>query len=293
LINESDLVAALSSGHIEAAALDVFETEPPKEPGLVNHPRVIVTPHIAGSTEEAQEIVGIQIAEQIRDFLLLGVPRNAVNMPNISPEEYQKLSPYLRLGENLGTFLAQVAGERISLVSISYDGGLAELNTHLVKNAVLKGILKKALSDRVNVVNAATLAQARGIEVSELRSARRATFSHSLGLALQTETAQASALAMVGPSGNLRLLGIHGLEIEAPLQGIHIYIRNQDVPGVIGRIGTILGDHQINIANFALGRNTQGGEAVGLVQVDGHVSEEVLAEIRSIPAIRVARVVEL
>jgi D-3-phosphoglycerate dehydrogenase len=293
LINESDLVAALASGQVRGASLDVFETEPPKDPGLVNHPRVIVTPHIAGSTEEAQEIVGIRIAEQIRDFLLLGVPRNAVNMPNISPEEYQKLTPYLRLGENLGTFLAQVAGARISEVSISYDGGLAELNTHLVKNAVLKGILKKALSDQVNVVNAGALAQARGIEVQEIRSARRAAFSHSLGLALRTETGSASALAMVGPNGNLRLLGIHGLDIEAPLEGIHIYSRNQDVPGVIGRIGTILGDHKINIANFALGRDIQGGEAVGLVQVDGPVAEEVLTEIRSIPAIRVARVVEL
>ena len=148
LINEADLLAALESGQVGGAGLDVFETEPPKDPRLVNHPRVIATPHIAGSTEEAQEIVGIRIAEQVRDYLLLGVPRNAVNMPTISPEEYQKLAPYLQLGENLGTFLAQVAGERISEVSISYDGGLAELNTHLVKNAVLKGILKKALSDQ-------------------------------------------------------------------------------------------------------------------------------------------------
>jgi D-3-phosphoglycerate dehydrogenase len=269
LINEADLLAALESGQVGAAGLDVFETEPPKDPRLVNHPHVIATPHIAGSTEEAQEIVGIRIAEQIRDYLLLGVPRNAVNMPTISPEEYQKLKPYLQLG------------------------GLAELNTHLVKNAVLKGILKKALSDRVNIVNAGTLAQARGLEVLELRSARRAAFSHSLGLALRTETGSASALAMVGLRGNLRILGINELDIEAPLQGIHIYIRNQDVPGVIGRIGTILGDHKINIANFALGRELQGGLAVGLVQVDDHVPDEVLAEIRSIPAIRVARVVEI
>jgi D-3-phosphoglycerate dehydrogenase len=237
--------------------------------------------------------VGIRIAEQVRDYLLQGVPRNAVNMPTISPEEYQKLAPYVQLGENLGTFVAQIAGERVSEARISYDGGLAELNTHLVKNAVLKGILKKALSDSVNIVNSGTLAQARGIEVLEVRSARRATFSHSLGLALRTETGEASALAMVGPRGKLRILGIDGLDIEAPLDGIHVYIRNQDVPGVIGRIGTILGDHKINIANFALGRDAQGGEAVGLVQVDDLVPEEVLAEIRAIAAIRVTRVVEI
>jgi len=278
---------------VGGAGLDVFEIEPPKDARLLNHPRVISTPHIAGSTEEAQEIVGIRIAEQVRDFLLQGVPRNAVNMPTISPEEYQKLAPYVQLGENLGTFVAQIAGERIGEARISYDGGLAELNTHLVKNAVLKGILKKALSDSVNIVNAGTLAQARGIEVLEVRSARRAAFSHSLGLALRTETGLTSSLAMVGPRGKLRILGIDELDIEAPLEGIHVYIRNQDVPGVIGRIGTILGDHKINIANFALGRDAQGGEAVGLVQVDGLVPEEVLAEIRSIAAIRVARVVEI
>ena len=293
LINQADLLAALESGQVGGAGLDVFETEPPKDARLLNHPRVIATPHIAGSTEEAQEIVGIRIAEQVRDYLLQGVPHNAVNMPAISPEEYQKLAPYVQLGENLGTFVAQIAGERISEARISYDGGLAELNTHLVKNAVLKGILKKALSDSVNIVNAGTLAQARGIEVLEVRSARREAFSHSLGLALRTETGSASALAMVGPRGHLRILGINELDIEAPLEGIHVYIRNQDVPGVIGRIGTILGDHKINIANFALGRDAQGGEAVGLVQVDGLVPEEVLTEIHSIAAIRVARVVEI
>jgi len=293
LINQADLAAALESGQVGGAGLDVFETEPPKDARLLNHPRVVVTPHIAGSTEEAQEIVGIRIAEQVRDYLLQGVPRNAVNMPTMSSEEYQKLAPYVQLGENLGSFLSQLAGERIGEARLSYDGGLAELNTHLVKNAVLKGILKKALSDSVNIVNSGTLAQVRGIEVLEVRSARRATFSHSLGLALRTETGSASALAMVGPRGKLRILGINELDIEAPLAGIHVYIRNRDVPGVIGRIGTILADHKINIANFALGRDAQGGEAVGLVQVDEFVPENVLAEIRSIAAIRVARVVEI
>ena len=154
LINEADLLAALESGLVAGAGLDVFETEPPKDSKLVSHPNVIATPHIAGSTEEAQEIVGIRIAEQVRDFLLSGVARNAVNMPAVSPEEFKKLEPYIQLGEKLGAFLAQIAGERIREVRISYDGGLAELNTHLVKNAVLKGILTPALSDQVNLINA-------------------------------------------------------------------------------------------------------------------------------------------
>jgi D-3-phosphoglycerate dehydrogenase len=292
LIKEEDLLQALESGHVAGAALDVFEKEPPVDSRLVTHPNVIATPHIAGSTDEAQEIVGISIAEQIRDYLRLGVPRNAVNMPAISPEEYKKLEPYIQLGEKLGTFVAQIAGGRIEEVKISYDGGLAELNTHLVKNAVLKGVLSKALSGDVNLINAAALAQERGIEVVEVRSARRAAYSNSLGIALRTEGDSTSALGMVGLRG-LRILGINDIDIEAPLKGFILFIRNQDVPGVIGRVGTILGERNVNIASFALGRNQQAGEAIGLVNVDDRVPPEVLEEIRKIPAVRFACVVEV
>jgi D-3-phosphoglycerate dehydrogenase len=293
LINEADLLAALESRLVAGAALDVFETEPPKDSKLVSHPSVIATPHIAGSTEEAQEIVGIRIAEQVRDFLISGVARSAVNMPAVSPEEFKKLEPYIQLGEKLGAFLAQIAGERIREVRISYDGGLAELNTHLVKNAVLRGILTPALSDQVNLINAGALAQKRGVEVAELRSARRATFSNSLGIGIYTEGESATGVGMVGARGTLRILGLNDIDIEAPLRGIIIVIRNQDVPGVIGRVGTILGDRRINIATFTLGRNTQTQQAIALVNVDNEVPGEVLAEIRTIPAVHTARVVEV
>ncbi len=293
LIQEEDLLRALESGQVAGAGLDVFESEPPRDLRLAAHPSVIATPHIAGSTEEAQEIVGIRIAEQVRDYLLAGVARNAVNMPSISPEEYKKLEPYLQLGEKLGSFLAQITAGPVEEVRISYDGGLAELNTHLVKNAVLKGILNQVLSGELNLVNAGTHAQDRGVEVIELRSARRATFSNSLGIALRTETDSASALGMVGMRNTLRILGINDIDIEAPLRGVILYIRNQDVPGVIGRVGTILGSRNINIANFALGRNPESREAIGLVNVDNQIPEEVQNEIRSVPAVRVARVIEI
>jgi D-3-phosphoglycerate dehydrogenase len=293
LINEADLLAALESGLVAGAALDVFETEPPKDSKLVSHPSVIATPHIAGSTEEAQEIVGIRIAEQVRDFLISGIARSAVNMPAVSAEEFKKLEPYIQLGEKLGAFLAQIAGERIREVRISYDGGLAELNTHLVKNAVLMGILTPALSDQVNLINAGALAQKRGVEVAELRSARRATFSNSLGIGIYTEGEPATGVGMVGARGTLRILGLNDIDIEAPLRGIIIFIRNQDVPGVIGRVGTILGNRKINIATFTLGRNTQTQQAIALVNVDDQVPDEVLAEIRTIPAVHTARVVEV
>ena len=293
LIHEGDLLRALESRHVAGAGLDVFETEPPQDLRLASHPSVIATPHIAGSTEEAQEIVGVRIAEQVRDYLLQGVARNAVNMPSLSAEEYKKLSPYLQLGEKLGAFLAQIAGERLQEVRISYDGGLAELNTHLVKNAVLKGILNQVLSEEANLINAGALAQERGVEIVELRSARRADFLNSLGIALRTETEACSALGMVGLRGALRILGINNIDVEAPLKGLILYIRNRDVPGVIGRVGTLLGDRKVNIANFALGRNQQAEEAIGLVNVDDRVPAEVLNEIRAIPAVRVARVVEV
>jgi D-3-phosphoglycerate dehydrogenase len=293
LINEADLLAGLECGLVAGAALDVFEAEPPVDSKLVRHPNVIATPHIAGSTEEAQEIVGIRIAEQVRDFLISGVARSAVNMPAVSPEEFKKLEPYIQLGEKLGAFLAQLAGERIREVKISYDGGLAELNTHLVRNAVLKGVLTPALSEQVNLINAGALAQKRGVEVGELRSARRANFSNSLGIGIFTEGESATGVGMVGVRGTLRILGLNEIDIEAPLRGIIIFIRNQDVPGVIGRVGTILGDRKINIATFTLGRDTQTQQAIALVNVDDRVPDEVLQEIRAIPAVKAARVVEV
>lgn len=293
LVNEKDLLAALESGQVGGAGLDVFEVEPPAYPGIASHPNVIATPHIAGSTEEAQEIVGVRIAEQVRDYLLQGVARNAVNMPSISPEQYKKLEPYIALGEKLGAFVSQIAGERTEEVRISYDGGLADLNTHLVKNAVLKGVLNQVLSEPANLINAGTLAQARGLEVIELRSSRRAAFLNSLGIALRTEAGTATVLGMVGVGGTPRILGINDIDIEAPLRGLILYIRNQDVPGVIGRVGTILGNHNVNIANFALGRHQEDKEALGLVNVDNPVPEKVLAEIRAIPAVRAVRTVEI
>jgi D-3-phosphoglycerate dehydrogenase / 2-oxoglutarate reductase len=292
LIDEKALLEALKTGQVAGAGLDVFETEPPRDLKLAGHPNVIATPHIAGSTEEAQEIVGIRIAEQVRDYLLQGIARNAVNMPSLSAEEYKKLQPYLDLGEKLGAFLAQISGERLEEVRISYDGGLAELNTHLVRNAVLKGVLNQILDEQANLINAGTLSQTRGIEVVELRSARRADFSNSLGIALRTEAGSCSVLGMLGLRG-ARVLGINDIDIEAPLRGHILYIRNRDVPGVIGRVGTLLGDHQVNIANFALGRNQQAEEAIGLVNVDHEIPAGVLAEIRAIPAVQVARLIEI
>src|ERR1700675_15044 len=196
LVDEAALLAALQSEHVAGAGLDVFEAEPPADPRLAKHPNVIATPHIAGSTEEAQKVVGTRIAEQVRDYLLTGAVRNAVNMPAVSPEEFKKLEPYLQLGEKLGAFVAQLTEKPISEVSISYDGGLADLNTHLVKNAVLKGVLGHMLAGQINLINAGNFAKARGIEVIEVRSARRAKYTNSLGVALRIDGETVSVLGM-------------------------------------------------------------------------------------------------
>jgi D-3-phosphoglycerate dehydrogenase len=293
LVDEAALLAALESGHVAGAGLDVFEAEPPKNPALVKHAGVIATPHIAGSTEEAQNVVGTRIAEQLRNYLTTGAVKNAVNMPSVSPEEYKKLEPYLQLGEKLGTFVAQLADHPISEVSISYDGGLADLNTHLVKNAVLKGVLSQILADQINLINAGNFAKARGIEVVEVRSGRRAAYANSLGVALRTNGETASALGMIAPGNALRILGVNNIDIDAPLTGFMLLFRNEDVPGVIGRVGTLLGQHKINIANFALGRLKNSTEAIGIVNVDHKVPPEVLAELRAIQSVRQARVVEI
>ena len=293
LVDEAALLAALQSEHVAGAGLDVFESEPPADPRLAKHPNVIATPHIAGSTEEAQKVVGTRIAEQLRDYLLTGAVRNAVNMPAVSPEEFKKLKPYLELGEKLGTFVAQLTDKPISEVSISYDGGLADLNTHLVKNAVLKGVLGQMLADSINLINAGNFAKARGIEVVEVRSGRRATYSNSLGVALRTAGEPASVLGMIGLNNVLRVLGVNNIDIEAPLKGFLLLIRNQDVPGVIGRVGTLLGKHNINIANFALGRLQDSNEAMGIVNVDNKVPPEVLSELRALQAVRQARIIEI
>jgi D-3-phosphoglycerate dehydrogenase / 2-oxoglutarate reductase len=293
LVDEAALLAALESGQVAGAGLDVFEAEPPSDPRLVQNPKVIATPHIAGSTEEAQKVVGTRIAEQLRDYLKTGAVKNAVNMPSISPEEFKKLEPYLQLGEKMGAFVAQLTEKPFSEVSISYDGGLADLNTHLVKNAVLKGVLGHMLAGQINLINAGNFAKARGIEVIEVRSARRAKYTNSLGVALRIDGETVSVLGMIGLNNTLRILGVNNIDIDAPLTGFLLLFRNQDVPGVIGRVGTLLGKHKINIANFALGRVHNSDEAIGIVNVDQKVPPEVLGELRAITAIRQARVIEI
>ena len=296
LVVEADLAEALKSGQVAGAALDVFHEEPPKNSPFATLDNVILTPHIAGSTAEAQEAVGVQIALQVREYLKSGIAQNAVNLPSLSHEEYQEIAPWMILAERLGTFLAQIPRGSIDSIQLSYHGRLAETKTELIRNSAIAGVLGHL--EQVNRINAASVAQERGIRLHEekMEEARGAAGS-VLELRLHTSETSMSASGAVLHGDSPRLLHLDGIDIEAPLQGTLITIRNKDVPGVIGRIGTILGEHHVNIANFALGRaNGTGSEpvsALAVVQVDGVVTDEVLRELRAVPAITGVRLVTL
>jgi D-3-phosphoglycerate dehydrogenase / 2-oxoglutarate reductase len=294
LIQENDLAMALDSGKIAGAALDVLSAEPPAaDHHLLKHPHVIATPHIAASTLEAQETVGVEIAEQVRAFLRAGVIRNAVNFPSVSFEEYQKLGPFLRLGENLGAFLSQISQGRMNEIGIRYYGETVELNTNLIANAIIVGILKPILCEGVNVINARKILDERGILLIESRSNRVRSYSNLISVRLKTDQREEWIEGTILSQDNLRLVSVDGIDIEAPLHGTVLFIRNNDTPGVIGQIGTLLGNNRINIANFALGRVEGNHHAVGVVNVDSEITEDVLRQIHACPSILFACVVQL
>jgi len=299
LIHEADLAAALKSGHVAGAALDVFAEEPPKNSPLVGLPNVICTPHVAGSTAEAQEELGIQVAVQVRDYLAEGVIRNAVNLPALSPEQYKRVQPYLALAQQLGSLVSQAAATRPARIKIRYAGELADLGTHLLRSAVLAGLLNAVLDEKVNVVNAPAIAAARGLTVEEETRRREHGFPHTLEVSALPggggEAVGFSAEGTVLHDGTPRVIEIDGIPLEALLEGTILYIRNHDEPGVIGFVGTTLGKHGVNIATFALGRRgaARGAEAVSLVRLDGKVTEEILAPLKENAAIRQAKLLHL
>jgi D-3-phosphoglycerate dehydrogenase len=296
LIDEAALAEALRSGHLAGAAVDTFAQEPPKHSPLLGLPNLIATPHIAGSTAEAQEEVGTLIAQQVRDYLADGLIRNAVNMPALSAEQYRRLRPYLELGERLGALVAQAALSRsFSQIRIRYAGEPAELGSHVIRSAVLMGVLNCVLDEKVNLVNAGEAAARRGLIVEETTRRRERGFPNTLEVAAANDGRELTVEGTVVHDGTPRILSLDGIELEAPLEGTLLLTRNRDVPGVIGKIGTVLGNLGVNIATFALGRRQpiHGAEAVALVRLDGQVDESVVQAIRAIPAITDARLIRL
>lgn len=306
LIDDAALADGLKSGQVGGVALDVFTEEPPKNSPLLACENVLATPHIAGSTNEAQEAVGVQIAQQVKEYLKRGVIQNAVNVPSLTDEEYAEVQPYIVLAEKLGSFLAQVAASEANLeeITLRYSGRIAEWKTALVRNAAIKGILNQSSPDQANLVNAASLAAERGIRVNESKKPQVSGGSavNVLGLTLKTGAGEREAKGTVLHGRSNRLLVLDGIDIEAPLDRNLVYLRNRDVPGVIGQVGTIMGKHGVNIANFSLGRqnkdeettsSAKAAEAIAVIHVDGEVPPAVIAELKKVDAVTDVRQVRL
>jgi D-3-phosphoglycerate dehydrogenase len=294
LIDEAALADAIRRGHVAGAGLDVFAQEPPPDQSLVGLPQVVATPHIAASTVEAQELVGIETAMSVRDYLKDGAIRNAVNFPALPADEQAKMRPWMQLADRLGAMLVQTATGRTHGIGIRYYGAAVSAGSELLASSVVAGVLRPILSGAVTVINARAVAAQRGIEIVESRSSRPRDFANLLSVKLHTSDGERWVEGTVFEPGSARLTAVDGVEIEAPLEGTLLLIKNVDQPGVIGEVGTILGRHGVNIANFALGRSDGG--AVGVVNIDVAPAEtgkvdKALEAIRAIPAVRSASLV--
>jgi D-3-phosphoglycerate dehydrogenase / 2-oxoglutarate reductase len=288
LIVEADLVEALKSGQVAGVGIDVFETEPATENALFNMPNVVATPHLGASTSEAQENVALQVAEQMADYLIKGAVSNAINMPSITAEEAPRLKPFVKLAEVLGAFVGQVTEEPIKAVEITFDGATAQMNTRALISAALAGLIRPQVAD-VNMVSAPIMVKERGISVSEIKRDKSGVFDGYIMLKVITESRSRSVAGTCFSDGKPRFIQIKGINLDAEVGRHMLYTTNADAPGIIGLLGTLCGKHEVNIANFQLGRNRPGGDAIALLYLDAPFPEHALAEIRANPKIESAK----
>jgi D-3-phosphoglycerate dehydrogenase / 2-oxoglutarate reductase len=293
LIDEAALGEALKSGHIAAAALDVYETEPPPADfPLRTLPNIVFTLHLGASTVEAQESVGLEIAEAIRSLLLDGVIRNAVNVPNIDAKTLEVIAPYLNFGEKLGRFLRQIAPKRCETLAVNYSGKVNDVETSPISRYVLKGFLEEAGGQEVNSVNATSLAQTLGLKTIETKESAVGEFTDLVELEARGQGESVSvAGTFIGSSP--RIVRINGRHGEARPKGVLLLLENSDVPGIVGQIGTVLGTHGVNIANMSLSRDHLGGEVLTVLNLDSVPDESIISAMLTNPSIKTARVVRL
>src|SRR6185312_9071967 len=284
LVVEADLKVAIESGHVAGAALDVFLEEPAKQNPLFGLEQVITTPHLGASTSEAQENVAVQIAEQMADFLLTGAVSNALNMPSVTAEEAPKLRPYMKLAQQLGSFAGQLTHSGLKEVTIEYEGHVAELNTRPLTASALASLLAPML-DSVNMVNAPVLARERNIQVTEIKHDRPGDYQSMMRLAVITDNRTRDVCGTLFGGDKPRIVEIKGIRIEAELGRHMLYTTNEDKPGFIGRLGSLLGEAGVNIATFHLGRSAPGADAIALIEVDQALPDALLAKVREIPGV--------
>ncbi|HXC51192.1 MAG TPA: phosphoglycerate dehydrogenase [Candidatus Limnocylindrales bacterium] len=294
IIDEAALLAALNAGHVGGAALDVFATEPPtKDDPLVTHPKVVATPHLGASTGEAQLNVAIAVAEQIRDFFADGTIRNAINVPSLSAEAAGAIAPYVSLGEKIGCLHAQLAGCAPNEIVISYNGEVADLDVRPVNAAVLKGLLSSVLDVPLNAVNAPFLAKDRGVKITEVKNRDSKAFSNSVSVTFKRGDQSRRIEGAVFGGKIVRLVRFDDFFLEAVPEGNILILHNRDVPGVVGRLGTFLAEHNVNIAGLSLGRSGPGGEAVAFYHVDSPLNAGQLDKLRSLQDVTSAQMVKL
>ena len=279
IVDEAGLADAIRSGHIAGAALDVFEAEPPVDNPLLELEQVVATPHLGASTTEAQEKVAQQIAEQMSDYLLRGAVTNALNMPSISAEESKRLVPWITLAGHLGAFVGQMTDEPIKSVNVLYDGTVAEMNTNALSAAIAAGILRPSNPD-VNMVSAELTAKERGIKLSTTTQPKSGVFEAYIKLNVATEQRERSIAGTVFSDGRPRFIQIKGINIDAEVSRHMLYTTNTDVPGIVGVLGTTLGDKGVNIANFNLGRSKAGKNAIALLSIDSPADPAICDALR-------------
>jgi len=288
LIVEADLLEGLKSGKVAGAALDVFENEPATESPFFGLENVVATPHLGASTTEAQENVALQVAEQMADYLIKGAVTNAINMPSITAEEAPKLKPFVKLAEVLGAFVGQVTEDPIKEVEILFDGATAAMNTRALISAALAGLIRPQVSD-VNMVSAPIMVKERGVIVSEIKRDKSGVFDGYVKLTVKTEKQTRSIAGTCFSDHKPRFIQIKGINLDAEVGQHMLYTTNRDVPGIIGTLGTVLGDGGVNIANFQLGRDHSGGDAIALLYLDEQIPAPVLEALRNNPKIASAK----
>lgn len=293
VVDEAALLESVKEGKVKGAALDVFESEPPKNKELIEHPDVVVTPHLGASTEEAQENVALAVAEQVRDALTGGGVKNAVNMPSMDAETSRALKPWLSIAEKLGAFQSQIIKGSIKKVSVKYSGVVTEYTLAPLTLGVLKGLLTPILGEGVNFVNAPVLAKERGIEVVESKTTSLEDFANFISIEVVTNEQTSLVIGTLFGKTDSRIVRINEFYIDAVPQGTMLMISNQDRPGLVGEVGTILGKHNINIAEMTLGRKIEGERALTVINVDGDVSKDSLGEIRKLKKVIDVKVITL
>ncbi|WP_420857264.1 phosphoglycerate dehydrogenase [Marivivens marinus] len=280
LVDEAALADLLKSGHVAAAAFDVFAEEPAKENPLFNLPNVVCTPHLGAATTEAQENVALQVAEQMADYLLTGAVQNALNMPSVTAEEAKVMGPWIKLSGHLGNFIGQMTDEPIKAINILFDGEASEMNLKALTAATIAGIMKKTNPD-TNMVSAPVMAKERGVQISTTKQDQSGAFEGYVKVTVVTAERERSIAGTVFSDGKPRFIQIKGINIDAEVGANMLYTTNEDVPGIIGTLGQTMGENGVNIANFTLGRAARNGEAIALLYVDDPVPAPVIAKLES------------